>query len=175
MEAVIPDQTATAPPRTAAPAACPDDGAPPVDIIIPFYRRADLVAPLMDALSRMSAEIAACRGRVIVINDSPDDPALSAALDDVERRATGVPALSVRTNDRNLGFVGSVNHGLAAARDAGHDALLLNSDTRPSPGAFAEMRRVAYADAMTGFVSPRSNNATLCTLPPQAEYHRQSP
>ncbi|NBC33017.1 MAG: glycosyltransferase [Alphaproteobacteria bacterium] len=175
MEAVIPDQTATATPRTAAPAACPDDGAPPVDIIIPFYRRADLVAPLMEALSRMSAEIAACRGRVIVINDSPDDPALSAALEDVEHRATGVPALSVRTNDRNLGFVGSVNHGLAAARDAGHDALLLNSDTRPSPGAFAEMRRVAYADAMTGFVSPRSNNATLCTLPPQAEYHQQSP
>jgi len=173
MEAVIPHQTAIATmPQTVAPADQPNDGAPPVDIVIPFYRRADLVAPLMTALERMTGEIAACGGRVLILNDSPDDAPLAEALRAAQGRAL---PLEVQTNERNLGFVGSVNRGLAAARDAGHDILLLNSDTVPTPGAFAEMRRVAYADAMIGFVSPRSNNATLCTLPPQAEYSRQPP
>ena len=220
-ETVIPDQTVTdrpgvARPPAEPPARLPDsrlpdlsagdplkrpsllaDGAPPVDIVVPLYRRADLVAPLLAALTAMAAEIAAMGGRVILINDSPDDRALAAALNAEAAKAagavtTGVGAgvgfragfavgpgaalpVDIWANERNLGFVGTANRGLDAARAQGHDALLLNSDALPTPGAFAEMRRVAYGDAMIGFVSPRSNNATLCSLPPQAEYHHQSP
>ena len=163
-EAVIPDQTVIAAPG-AAPSAR-EDGAPPVDILVPLYRRADLVAPLMAALAAMAAEIAARKGRVILINDSPDDTALAAALAEAGEGAGAALPLVLWVNDRNLGFVGAVNRGLAAARAEGHDALLLNSDALPTPGAFAEMRRVAYGDTMIGFVSPRSNNATLCSLPP---------
>ena len=36
------------------------------------------------------------------------------------------------------------------------------------PGAIAEMQRVAGLDPMIGFVSPRSNNATICSFPPAA-------
>ena len=169
-----------APPLSVIPA----DGAPPVDILVPLYRRADLVAPLVAALKAMAAEIAAMGGRVVLINDSPDDAPLAAALRRVEAgRAAAVAdsgtgaglALEIWVNDRNLGFVGAVNRGLKAARGRGHDALLLNSDALPTPGAFAEMRRVAHGDAMIGFVSPRSNNATLCSLPVQADYHHQPP
>lgn len=171
-ETVIPDQTVIAdlPPIPLA------DGAPPVDILVPLYRRADLVAPLMTALTAMAAEIAGMSGRVILINDSPDDTALAAALAAAGEGA-GAPRLPLEiwVNDRNLGFVGTANRGLEAARAAGHDALLFNSDALPTKGAFAEMRRIAYGDAMIGFVSPRSNNATLCSLPPQGEYHHQSP
>ena len=43
------------------------------------------------------------------------------------------------------------------------------------PGSIAEIRRVAYLDPMTGFVSPRSNNATICTLPHPAEFTQRPP
>ena len=56
-----------------------------------------------------------------------------------------------------------------------HDVILLNSDTIVFPGAFAEMQRVAYLDPMIGFVSPRSNNATICSFPSQREFQKLPP
>jgi hypothetical protein len=43
--------------------------------------------------------------------------------------------------------------------------LLLNSDTKVHEGALPEMLRVLKGDSTIGFVNPRSNNATIATLP----------
>ena len=73
--------------------------------------------------------------------------------------------LVVHTNAKNLGFVKSVNIGLEIARKDGRHALLVNSDTITFPGTLRELVEVSTADPQIGFVSPRSNNASICSLP----------
>lgn len=80
-----------------------------------------------------------------------------------------VPA-EVHVNEVNRGFLDSMNFGLRKALAEGCDALMLNSDVIVFKGAFSEMRDVAYSDHMIGFVSPRSNNATICSLPAHPAY-----
>ncbi len=152
----------------------PQDGHSAIDIIIPFYRNSELVKPLFDSLERVVEELRSSYS-VIAVNDSPDDPKLDGELTAaVERMSRELPCHLIR-NPRNMGFVKSVNQGLATARKSGHDALLLNSDTLVFPGAISELRRVAYLDPMTGFVSPRTNNATICSLPCQQEFRHVPP
>lgn len=144
-------------------------------VIIPFYRNEDLVDPLFESLAACAAELRAVGGRVVAINDSPGYAPLAAALAAAVQRAEGLIEMSVKANATNQGFIGSVNHGLELAIAERSDALLLNSDTLMFPGAISEMVRIAQADPMIGFVNPRSNNATLASLPVQEAYRRQSP
>jgi hypothetical protein len=64
-----------------------------------------------------------------------------------------------------VGFVRSVNRGLAHSLSVKSDVLLVNSDTVTFPGTIAEILQVASSDSRIGFVSPRSNSASLCSLP----------
>ena len=67
---------------------------------------------------------------------------------------------------RNLGFAASANAGMRAA--AGHDVVLLNSDTLVAPGWLEELRAVAYGAADIGTVTPLSNDATILSYPDPA-------
>lgn len=136
-------------------------------VVIPFFRQERLVGPLFDSLLESAAELAALSAVVIAVNDSPDHPPLEAALAAAAGRCGAALPLEVLVNPRNLGFVRSANRGMERAVAAGRDVLLLNSDTLVSPGAIAEMVRVAGRDPMIGFVSPRSNDATIASLPHQ--------
>lgn len=146
----------------------------PLDIIIPFYRNSALAQSLFASLQSVEDEMGALHSRIVAINDSPEDPALRAVLAQGAMSLRAVPC-ELLENESNEGFVRSVNKGLRTATEQGHDVLLLNSDTLLFSGALAEMRRVATLDPMIGFVSPRSNNATLCSLPHQQASHRLSP
>ncbi len=125
-------------------------------------------------MAAIGDELSALGGSIIAVNDSPDDAALTALLR--EKAAAGRPVpVHLVENPRNLGFVRSANTGLALAMERRHDALLLNSDTLVFPGAISEIRRVSLLDPMIGFVSPRSNNATICSLPHQPEFRGLPP
>ena len=147
----------------------------PIDIIIPFYRQPALVKTLFESLHRVGAELAGIGCRVIAINDSPDDgelkPLLQQAVNDL---AALVPCRLIE-NARNIGFGPSINGAASDSVANRHDVILLNSDTIVFPGAITELQRVANLDPMIGFVSPRSNNATICSFPPQREYQKLSP
>ncbi len=145
---------------------------PPIDIVIPLYKSADLVESLLASLRNVSADLERLRCSVFAINDSPNDPDLQACLPGAIRRVSELAPCELLTNSRNLGFVASVNLALRRAVERRHDVILLNSDTIVTRGAFAELQRVAYLDPMTGFVSPRSNNASLCSLPLQEDFRR---
>jgi GT2 family glycosyltransferase len=147
----------------------------PVHVIIPFYKNPGLVAPLFQSLSACSEEMHDLGCTVIAINDSPDDRELSRALDEAANRFRDRMTCMVVQNEKNLGFVASVNAAARQAVDAGADVMLLNSDTLVFAGAFREIRRIAYLDPMIGFVSPRSNNATICTLPQQGSFDHTGP
>jgi GT2 family glycosyltransferase len=135
-------------------------------VIIPFHRHEELVAPLFDSLLDCAAELTSLGVVVIAVDDSPGHMPLAAALAAARDRCAGILTVEVLANPENLGFLRSANRGLAAAVAAGRDAILLNSDTVVFPGAIAEMVRIADSDPMIGFVSPRSNNATIASLPP---------
>jgi GT2 family glycosyltransferase len=134
-------------------------------VTVPLYRAPHLIAPLFASLAAMSDELAAIDARVLLIDDSPGDDGLTTAL------AEHLPALAAACdaalviNDGNIGFVRTANRALAYALKEGRDAILLNSDALPVPGAFREMVAVAAADPTAGAVSPRSDNATICNSP----------
>ena len=134
-------------------------------IAVPFYKNAQLVRPLLDSLIASAADIAAIGGDVLLFADSPDHAPLMAALETALPAAQAAFPCRLVVNDANLGFVKTMNLAVAEAVARRCDLLLLNSDTRVEPGALAEMVRVMRLDHMTGFVNPRSNNATITTLP----------
>ena len=136
----------------------------PVLIAAAFYRNEALVDTLSNSLLRCAHDIAAIAGEVVFFNDSPDYPPLAQALGQAARSLTGLP-LRIEQNEINLGFVKTMNRAVAEAVAGGMDLIMLNSDTVVEPGAFAEMLWAARQDTMHGFVNPRSDNATIATLP----------
>jgi GT2 family glycosyltransferase/glycosyltransferase involved in cell wall biosynthesis len=137
-------------------------------VAVSFYKNEQLVAPLVGALIDCAADLAAVGASVVFYNDSPGYAPLAAALDDWVARGASLFACRLENNPANLGFVRTMNRAVAAAVALRADLLLLNSDTVMVPGALPEMVAVAALDHMIGFVNPRSNNATLATLPLRA-------
>ena len=146
-----------------------------VDIIIPFYKQPALVSSLFNSLHLVSGELVETGCQVIVINDSPDDvelkPLLRQAVQDLSQKVS----CRLIENAENIGFGRTVNGAADGAVKNRHDVILLNSDTILFPGAIRELQRVAGLDPMIGFVSPRSNNATICSFPPQPDFRTLAP
>ena len=137
----------------------------PILIAIPFYKNEALVASVIGSLIACAADLRAVGAEAVLYNDSPDYAPLAAALDAILPQAEAAFPCRIVTNAQNLGFVKTMNQAIAEAVERRCDLLLLNSDTIVTPGAFPEMVRVAGLDPMIAFVNPRSNNATLTTLP----------
>jgi len=109
--------------------------------------------------------LAALGVHLALYNDSPDYQPLATEIDAWLLRLP--PSLNPQLiiNTQNLGFVKTMNHAVSSAVSARQNLLLLNSDTMLEPGAVREMARVLASDPTIGFVNPRSNNATITTLP----------
>ncbi|MBW4023819.1 MAG: glycosyltransferase [Proteobacteria bacterium] len=131
-----------------------------VDVVIPVYR--DLAATrrcLRSLLRDPAPGMGGPLHRIIVIDDASPEPALSRYLDRLAARRF----IHLLRNPANLGFVASVNRGLAAA--GRHDVVLLNSDTEVPAGWLGRLAGHAYSHPRVATVSPFSNNATLCSYP----------
>ena len=145
----------TAPEASSARALTPPDQ--PVDIIVPVYKGlADTQCCILSVLN------ARCRTpwRLIVINDASPEPEVTAWLREIAATDERIELLQ---NENNLGFVGTVNRGMALS-DA-HDALLLNSDAEVANDWLDRIRAAAYCDQLVASVTPFSNNATICSYP----------
>ncbi|MFG1410428.1 glycosyltransferase [Xanthobacter sp. VTT E-85241] len=96
--------------------------------------------------------------RILLVADDPPDDNLRAYL-----AGLSAPHLDILDNPLNLGFVRSVNRGIAAIPHG--DILLLNADT-VLPARFAErLRAAAYGAEDIGTVVPLSNNGEFVSLP----------
>ena len=139
----------------------------PIRLVVAFYKNQQLVHPLYQSLLNCVDELKKLKCQIYFYIDSPEDTDLVNAINySVNSGALDVQVIS---NNQNLGFVMTVNQALEDAINCHNDVILLNSDTQIFPGCITELATVAYLDPMIGFVSPRSNNATICTLPHASE------
>lgn len=130
---------------------------PAIDIIVPVYDAAALLRRCLAALDRHTDPTQA---RVLAIDDASPDPAVAPLLAEWAQRSPLRPR--VLANPRNLGFVGTVNRGIAQTEG---DVLLLNADTEVTPGWLARMAAALAADARIATATPFSNNAEICSWP----------
>ena len=133
-----------------------------IDIIVPVYKSVHLTTRCLNSLAEHIEEIAASDPRLIVINDSPGEPDVHRMLEAFASRHRYVTIIE---NEVNLGFVKSVNKGLEIACKAGRDVILVNADTETFADTLKNLVTAVYSDAQIGFASPRSNNASFCSLP----------
>lgn len=129
---------------------------PPVDVIIPVYRSLEETQSCLESLWAYPQQ---CEMHIIVINDCSPEPELVAYLNAVAQEKDIV----LLHNEENLGFVGTVNRGMAL--NPTHDVLLLNSDTEVANNWLDKIQKAAYAQEKVGSVTPFSNNATICSYP----------
>ena len=130
-------------------------------VVLPVFGNAELA---IEGLRSFAPEAQSASDRVIVVNDrGPESVQVDAAL----RRelATYPESFRLVTNSGNLGLVETLNAALGSVKIENYDVLLINSDTVVTPGAISEMRRILRGDDNTGIVCPRSDNASLASVP----------
>ncbi|MEZ5541715.1 MAG: glycosyltransferase [Pseudomonadota bacterium] len=129
---------------------------PVVDVVIPVYKG---YAETLNCIYQvLNAENSAAYELVVINDRSPDDK-LVAKL----RELAGSGLISYRENDENLGFVKTVNLGMALHED--RDVILLNADTEVYRDWIDRLRRAAYSVDRVATVTPFSNSAEICSYP----------
>ena len=128
-----------------------------VDVVVPVYRGLEETRRCLEsALATIDPDWA----RLVVINDASPEPAIS---DYLRQLATAHPQLVLLENERNLGFVASVNRGMQF--DTDRDIVLLNSDVEVANDWLQRLREAACHNGKVASLTPFANNATLCSFP----------
>lgn len=128
-----------------------------VDVIVPVYKGLDDTRQCVESVLASKCKTA---WRLVIVNDASPEPQVTAWLREAAGRDSRILLLE---NQENLGFVGTVNRGMAVSEQ--HDVLLLNSDTEVANDWLDRLRNAAYCDARVASVTPFSNNATICSYP----------
>jgi GT2 family glycosyltransferase len=127
-----------------------------IDVIIPVYLGLDetrrCIKSVLSSVNEIGSEI-------IIINDASPDPELTRYLDSLPV----TNKIRLVHNRENIGFVASVNLGMAL--NPSHDVVLLNSDTEVANNWLDRLNRAAHSSPSIGTATPFSNNATICSYP----------
>ena len=134
----------------------PNAAAAAVDVVVPVYGSRQLALQTIDSV--LAARVTAAY-ELIVVDDASPDQALRGELE----LLAGKGLVTLLTNDRNIGFVGTVNRGLALHAD--RDVVLLNSDTRVFDGWLDRLMATLHSTSRTGTATPLSNAATILSYP----------
>ncbi len=126
-----------------------------VDVVVPVHGSRSLalsaIASVLEAPTREVYEL-------VVVDDASPDPLLRRELGELARAGL----ITLLVNERNIGFVGSVNRGMGLHPD--RDVVLLNSDTRVF-GDWLDRLMAALRTPATATVTPLSNAATILSYP----------
>lgn len=129
----------------------------PVDIIVPVYRGLDDTRCCLESVLASQCQAA---WRLIVINDCSPEAEVTEWLRALAARE---PRIMLLENAENLGFVATVNRGMAQSDQ--NDVILLNSDTEVANDWLDRLQRAAYSTQRVASVTPFSNNATIFSYP----------
>lgn len=132
----------------------------PVTIVVPMY---DHLESLVPCIQSVIDTVDLSRNRLLLVNDHGPKFALveSTVLALIDGRA----GIHYAANNVNRGFVETCNRAVFELDLSDNHILLLNSDARLTPGAFEEMLDVLDLDEKHGVVFPRSNNASIASVP----------
>jgi GT2 family glycosyltransferase len=129
-------------------------------IVIPVFNALAATRRCLSALAETVSEHLS----VLVIDDASTETGVEALM-------AGLPAAWVRVrNERNLGFVGTANLGLALT--GSEDVVLLNSDTQVTSGWLEALESCAASDPRIASVTPLTNNGEIASIP---EFCRANP
>jgi len=127
-----------------------------IDVVVPLYRGLDesrrCLESVLGATNRTPFEL-------VMVDDASPEPAVSALAREVAGRA----GATLLVNERNRGFVHSVNRAMALHPE--RDIVLLNSDAEVANDWLDRLVAHAAKDAKVATVTPFSNNATICSYP----------
>lgn len=126
------------------------------DIIIPVYNAYDCLKPCIDSVIKWTKFK---DNKLILINDKSTDKRVAKLL---KKYSNEYEFIEYLENEKNLGFVGTVNRGMKYSKN---DVVLLNSDTEVTKKWLEKMNKCAYSRKMVATVTPLSNNATLASVP----------
>ena len=126
---------------------------PVTTIIVPVHNALTETRHCLDALARtLSANVP-----VLVIDDASTEVGVDALLGALPE------GWVVVRNETNLGFVGTVNLGMALAGQ--DDVVLLNSDTGLTSGWLAAIEECAASDVAIASITPLTNNGEIASIP----------
>lgn len=125
-----------------------------VDIIIPVY---NAVEDLKKCVASILKHTTYKQHRIIIINDSSPEGNVDDYLKSINHEK-----IVILQNEKNMGFVSTVNKGMAYSKN---DVILLNSDTIVTENWLEKLIKVAYLHESYGTVTPLTNNGTICSVP----------
>lgn len=131
-----------------------------VTVVVPIYGHWESLKSCLDSLIQFApAEVF----DILLVNDcGPEADEIEAkVLKTIRQHAK----FRYERNLENLGFVKTCNRAVFELDTTNNDILLLNSDTQITEGALLEMREVLNSAEHHGVVCPRSNDATIASLP----------
>ena len=135
------------------------DVANPITIIVPVYGDWPSLEMCIDSLQKHVME----PNRVMLVNDC--GPEVDLIERNIKKMIDNDSRFVYHRNPENKGFVKTCNRAALELDETDNDILLLNSDTIVTAGFLEEMSAVLYANDKHGCVCPRSNNATIVSVP----------
>lgn len=133
---------------------------PRVTIVVPVYGDWD---SLHDCVRSLIDHAPAHTYDILLVNDcGPEADEMEAGIRGL---IYGRSQFRYERNPRNLGFGLTCNRAVSELDTTTNDILLLNSDTVITADALDEMRAVLALSPQHGTVCPRSNDATIATIP----------
>ena len=130
----------------------------PVSIVIPVYRELALVRACIESVKK-SLPQNHTPARIVVIDDSSPEPALSAWLD----KLAAMGDITLLRNACNLGFIETTNRGMRVHPN--DDVLLLNADTQVHGDWIDRLGRALYSTSDIASVTPWTNNGEISSFP----------
>jgi len=127
-----------------------------IDVIIPVYKGLEETQACIESVFNSNPSR---KYELVVINDCSPEPELVDYLNQLSNQNK----ITLLHNEENLGFVGTVNRGMALHSD--RDILLLNSDAEVFNDWLDRISGCAYQETKIATVTPFSNNATICSYP----------
>jgi len=130
-------------------------------LVMPVFNAFDM---LPEALSRIAAH-SGDQWRLILVEDCSSDPRVRPFLQDWATQPGHAGRVQLLCNDKNLGFVKTVNRALEVARQwPDHPVVLLNSDVFLPKGWLPRLLS-PLSDPSVASVTPMSNDAEIFTVP----------
>lgn len=125
-----------------------------VDIVVPIYNNRKYLERLLPTIEKTTIPY-----RLILIDDASTDPDMAWFLNDYAKDRSNVQLVR---NAQNMGYVGSVNRGLALSKS---HVVLLSGGTLLPEGYLERLIAPIVKDPTVALAIPFTNSNSICSFP----------